>query len=490
MPVPTTRVQLENERPINPEGEYVLYWMIAARRTRYNFALQRACELAKEHGKPLLVFEPLNAAYPYACDRFHAFVIDGMRTNRDACRARGVTYFPYLEPVPNAGRGLLAALAARASVVVTDWFPAFVAPAFVAAAAARSTTRLESVDTNGLIPVRAHERAFPTARGYRAFVQRTLRQHLAEFPDEEPLRLVGAGPAIVPTDVRRRWPAADLDRSNVELVGALPIDHAVSILPTAGGGEAAERALNAFLTSKVARYGTDHNDPDADATSRLSPYLHFGHLASHEVFARTATHERWTSRKLGRPRAGSREGWWGTSPGAEHFLEQLVVWRELAFNGAALTRHFGSYESLPEWAKATLDRHAADPRPHVYSLESLEDAATDDTVWNAAQNQLRTEGWFHGYMRMVWGKKILEWSAHPEDALKTMEYLMNKYSLDGRDPVSYLNYAWVLGKYDRPWFERPIFGTVRYMTSESARRKFKLNNYLARYARAERQSLF
>jgi deoxyribodipyrimidine photo-lyase len=146
---------------------------------------------------------------------------------------------------------------------------------------------------------------------------------------------------------------------------------------------------------------------------------------------------------------------------------------------------FEAYDTLPSWARATLEAHLDDPRPHIYSTGQLEAAATHDPVWNAAQRQLRREGWFHGYMRMVWGKKILEWSRHPQDALDCMEYLMNKYSLDGRDPVSYLNFGWVLGRYDRPWFERPIFGTVRYMTSESARRKFRLKTYMVRYGNAE-----
>jgi deoxyribodipyrimidine photo-lyase len=166
------------------------------------------------------------------------------------------------------------------------------------------------------------------------------------------------------------------------------------------------------------------------------------------------------------------------------FLDQLVVWRELAFNGCAWTEDFTSYDTLPAWARSTLESHLDDPRIQQYDRQTLEDAATDDEVWNAVQRELKTEGWFHGYMRMLWGKKIVEWTEHPREALGHMEYLMNRYSLDGRDPISYASFGWVLGRYDRPWFERPIFGTVRYMTSDSARRKLKLKTYLRKYGPA------
>jgi deoxyribodipyrimidine photo-lyase len=169
------------------------------------------------------------------------------------------------------------------------------------------------------------------------------------------------------------------------------------------------------------------------------------------------------------------------SPSAEAFLDQLVVWRELAFNTCEYVPNYHTWQSLPEWAQATLETHASDPRPHRYSLQQLDEARTGDEVWNAAQRQLVAEGWFHGYMRMLWGKKILEWSPSPRAALTRMETLMNRYALDGRDPNSYAGYGWVLGRYDRPWPERPVFGTVRCMTSGSARRKLKMKAYLATY---------
>jgi deoxyribodipyrimidine photo-lyase len=457
--------------------------MTAARRTRFNFGLQRAVEAANELGKPLVILEALRVDYPDASDRFHTFVIEGMRDNARACKASRASYYAYVEPARGHGGGLLATLAADAALIVTDWFPAFFLPRMIAAAAAQVPVRVEAVDSNGVVPVSSHGRAFPTARGYRAFMQRNLREHLASFPDEEPLaHLTHRGDASLTTDAQRRWPQADLDASPARTVATLPIDHAITPARIAGGPAAAGTRLGAFLERKLGRYADDSNHPDADGTGRLSPYLHFGHISAHEIFSAVMTRERWTSRKLSKGAPGVREGWWHVSAGAEAFLDQIVVWRELAFNGCAWTRDFHSVATLPDWARATLDAHREDPRPHVYTLDQLDAAATHDPVWNAAQTELRETGWFHGYMRMVWGKKILEWSRQPEDALLHMEALMNRYSLDGRDPVSYLNYGWVLGRYDRPWFERPIFGTVRYMTSESAKRKLKMKRYLATFA--------
>lgn len=456
--------------------------MTSARRTRFNFALQRAVELANELRKPLVILEALRIDYPHASDRLHAFVLQGMRDNARAVASRA-TYYPYVEARPGEGRGLVAALSRHAAVVITDWSPAFFLPRMVAAAAQQSVVRLEAVDGHGLFPVAEHGRAFPTARGFRAFVQRGLKEALASFPAETPLAALEQRATALPARIRERWAKFDPGRSVPSVLKTLAIDHDVAIVPTRGGAAAADRMLHDFLGTKLARYAVEGHHPDADCTSRLSPYLHFGHVSAHEVFSALMTHERWTSRRLGQVRAGAREGWWNVSPGAERFLDQLVVWRELAFNGHAYTADYQSYAALPSWARATLEAHIEDPRPRIYTFEQLDAAETGDEVWNAAQTELRQTGWCHGYMRMLWGKKILEWSAHPVQALERMEALMNRYALDGRDAVSYLNYSWVLGRYDRPWFERPVFGCVRYMTSESARRKLKMKNYLARFGR-------
>jgi deoxyribodipyrimidine photo-lyase len=232
----------------------------------------------------------------------------------------------------------------------------------------------------------------------------------------------------------------------------------------------------------LVRYAEARGAPENDATSRLSPYLHWGSVSIHQVFAAVAAAERWTPDRLGTGASGGREGWWGMSAAAEKFLDQAVTWRELGYNMAARRPDAERYESLPAWAQATLARHAADARPQVYGLAELERGATHDELWNAAQRQLVREGRIHNYLRMLWGKKVLEWSPSPPEALAALVELNNKYALDGRDPNSYSGIFWCFGRYDRPWApERPVFGTVRYMSSQNTRRKMDVDGYIARY---------
>jgi deoxyribodipyrimidine photo-lyase len=484
--VPSLRVRLANDAPIAASGRYVLHWMIAARRTRRNFALERAVEHARALGKPLVVLDALRAGHERANDRLHAFAIDGMADVAERLAEAGAFPYSYVEPSPGAGRGLLEALARHACLVVTDEFPTYFLPRMVAAAARRLAVRLEVVDAAGLLPMRAAPRAFPLARSFRSFLQQELPRHLGDAPLDDPLAgLPLAPPGLVEADVLARFPPMPLAalRDPGAIVRALPIDHRVGVVATRGGPRAGERALDVFLREKLARYVDDRNHPDEDATSGLSPYLHFGHVGAHDVFARLVTHEGWTPLSLGRVAAGAREGFWGMSAGAEAFLEQLVTWREVGFNHAAHAGDDQRYESLPAWARATLEKHRGDRRPVVYDRARLEAAATGDAVWNAAQTELARTGRMHNYLRMLWGKKILEWSPSPEEALATMIDLNDRLALDGRDPNSYSGILWCLGRYDRAWGpERPIFGTVRYMSSDSTVRKLRLRGYLARFA--------
>ncbi len=233
-------------------------------------------------------------------------------------------------------------------------------------------------------------------------------------------------------------------------------------------------------------YPDDRNQPAADATSGLSPYLHFGHISSHEIFHELVVQEKWSAASLGTRTTGKRSGWWGMSESAEAFLDQFITWRELGYNFSSQREDYDEYDSLPDWAKKTLAKHARDHRPTVYSHEEFAAAATHDPLWNAAERQLLLEGRLHNYLRMLWGKKILEWSPTPEEALATMIELNNKYALDGRNPNSYSGIFWILGRFDRPWGpERPIFGTVRYMSSDNTARKFDVQPYVAKYAAPE-----
>jgi deoxyribodipyrimidine photo-lyase len=488
--VPDERIRAANVVPARLDGEYVLYWMIAARRLDANFALDRAIEWARAAGRPLVVLEALRIDYPHASRRLHQFIIEGMADNGRRLARSPVLYYPYVERRPGQGKGLLARLAVHAVVVVTDEFPCFFLPRMVDAAAKAIDARLEVVDSNGLVPVRAGRRAFTTARAFRRFVQARLLKRFEAFPNAAPLaRLRLPRLAGLPRGVTQRWPPESLEslRSFDSWAAKLPIDHAVPPARQRGGHTAARRTLDAFIDRRLVRYATDRSHPDLDGTSRLSPYLHFGHIAVHEVFRAVARHERWNPSRLA-PRPGQREGWWGVLPGADAFLDELIVWREIGWNAAVFLPGYDRFRSLPDWARKTLGKHLRDRRPFLYRLAELESSSTHDELWNAAQRQLVRDGWFHGYLRMLWGKKILEWSRRPGQALDAMAALMDKYSLDGRDPSSYAGYFWVLGRYDHPWPpERPIFGLVRYMTSTNTRRKVKVKRYLQEYGPAPGQ---
>ncbi len=487
---PENRVRLLVDRPPDAAGEYVLYWMIAARRPRYNFALDQAAAYAKELGKPLVVLEALRVAYPWASDRLHAFVMQGMAANAEHFAKRKVLYYPYVERAAGEGSGLLEALAKRASVVVTDDFPCFFIPHMLAAAARKLETRLEAIDGNGLLPLSLAEgKSFYSAYIFRRFMQKHVANALEARPREDALVRLSL-PVLEKVPAMRRWaPVKDLSDIPVA-VSCLPIDHDVSIVVSRVGGNAqARHELRHFIEARLRHYGRDRSHPDSDVASGLSPYLHFGHLSVHEILAAVGEAEAWDQRPRGLARDGKREGFWGLSGDAESFLDELVTFRELALNTAATLPEFDRYASLPEWARKTLSKHATDRREHVYSLADFEAARTHDALWNAAQRQLLEEGRIQNYLRMLWGKQILAYSKSPESALETMIELNNKYALDGRDPNSYAGFFWILGRYDRPWApERAVFGSVRYMSSAASMRKLRLKSWFSRFGTAESHS--
>jgi len=484
MAIDSVRIRRQNAAPLRPERAFVLYWMTAYRRTRFNFALDRAVDLAVELQRPLVILEALRVDYRWASDRFHRFVADGMRANRDACRANGVTYHPYFEPVPGASKTLLADFSSRACAVVTDDFPVFFLPRMVRAAGRALDVRLEVVDSNGLLPMRAASKVYARAVDFRRFLQKSLAPHLARAPRPEPLQRAGFPRGLVlPPSLTRRWPEAGAElldgRNGFE---AFPVDHTVPPVAISGGQRAASERWARFLAEKLARYGDERNDPDDEVSSGMSPYLHWGHFSSHEIFRDLARREGWSVERMATAANGKRSGWWGMSQAVESFLDELVTWRELGFNMAWQRDDYAEYDSLPDWAQKTLADHASDPRPHRYELDTFAEARTHDEVWNAAQRQLVRDGRIHNYLRMLWGKKILEWTKSPREALEIMIELNNRYGVDGRDPNSYSGIFWVLGRYDRAWGpERPIFGKIRYMTSDSTRKKVRLRNYLRTY---------
>lgn len=494
--IPAIRLSPTSQRS-DDRGEFILYWMTTARRLEWNFSLEHAADRARELDLPLLIVEALPLDYPWANARRHRFLLDGMLCNLTAARSLGADYYPFVEHTLGQATGLLEHLAARSALVVTDAYPIDAPARITEAMAELLEAPTQWVDANGLIPLAATPKAFTRAYSFRIWIHKVLEEHLLEFPAPNPLKApeqaefapLRRAPAPLLNEIGERWPAAknaQLQRG-FQLEMRLPIAQTPAPTSERGGSEQGRRVLDSFVDAGLPRYAEERNHPDRCGASGLSPWLHHGHISTHEIIKRVLDEENWDPGRLGMDAPG-KKGFWGVSVPAADFLDELITWRELGFNFCYHRADFDQFDSLPEWARRTLDEHAHDPRCARYDFNLLEHARTDDEIWNAAQRELIFEGRMHNYLRMLWGKKILEWSATPEDALATMIELNNRYALDGCDPNSYSGIFWVLGRYDRAWGpEREIFGKIRYMSSQSARRKLKMRDYLQRYARSARQ---
>ncbi|MEE2755582.1 MAG: deoxyribodipyrimidine photolyase [Myxococcota bacterium] len=492
MSIPSLRLKTLNDSPIYLERDYVLYWMTTARRTRDNFALQYALDLCRQYSKPLLVFEALRFDHPWASDRITSYMIDGMRSNAERFRSANITYYPYLEPEKNAGKGLLSSLSERAVHVVTDHFPSYFLSRMVEASAPQVHARFELVDGNGLCPLAYAPRTFQTAYSFRRFLQQNMREFLDNFPIEDPLQNCRfAQRATVPEPIQTKWPAAPLSSTDTCNDGLIPggLRYKIGCVDEPGGETAALASWARFLDNRADQYDTDRNHPSKNGTSRMSARLHFGHISSHRIVRDLLTRENWTIDDASGVNKGSRAGWWNLSPGVEGYLDQIITWRELGY--VYCHRHpsdYFQYESLPPWAIETLSVHASDKREFVYDFDTFDQGTTHDPLWNAAQHQLLSEGYIHNYLRMLWGKKIIEWSASPQDAFNYIVELNNRYALDGRNPNSWSGICWTFGRFDRPWGpERPIFGKIRFMSSANTARKLRVKEYLAKYNKHPQQ---
>lgn len=484
-PVPRERITPCNDKSVNPAADYVVYWMIAHRRTSWNFSLQRAVEWAETLKKPLVILEALRCNYKWASDRMHRFIIEGMYDNWRCLEGSKALYYPFVERKVDEGKGLLAQLTRRACVAVTDDFPCFFLPRMVSAAESQVPVLLEKVDTNGLFPMKEPDQVFLRAFDFRRFLQARLVPHLFTTPDPDPVSFlsVQSHPNII-SSLYKQWEPAyrDLKNSASLDLTSLPIDHSVYPTNTKGGSDNGTTILRTFLRNSLSEYDKLRNHPDDNASSGLSPYLHFGHISAHQIFQELVDYEGWSPDRLSNRASGKRVGWWGMSSASESFLDELITWRELGYNMCCHRQDYDTFESLPAWAKDTLERHEQDRRPYVYSTQELEESRTHDGLWNAAQEQLKREGKIHNYLRMLWGKNILGWTRSPREALNIMIYLNNKYALDGRNPNSYTGILWCLGRYDRPWGpERPVFGKVRYMSSLNTKHKVRVAHFMQKY---------
>jgi len=453
------RVRALNSAPIQPRARYVLYWAQMNRRAESNHALAHAIERANELGLPVLYYESLTRLA--SNDRLHTFILEGVPEQARRLAARGIGYCFYLRRRASDPDGVLDRLAADAACVVSDDYPVALAAHNNATAPARLGVRYEVVDASCVVPMSLFEKREYAAYTIRPKIRRLLPEYLAPYPEPAVQRRWDLPVPVWHTPVR----AAEIPA----LVASCAIDHSVPpSLSFTGGRLAAEATLRHFLENNLRRYARERNEPAAHATSGLSPYLHFGQISALEVAL--AARQYATEHALI----------------AEEFLEELIVRRELSFNYARHTAPPGRLENLPDWAQQTLREHARDPRAPSYSYDQFQHAATHDPLWNACQKELLLRGKIHGYYRMYWGKKVIEWSPTCQDALETMVRLHDVYALDGRDPNTYVGILWCFGLHDRPWQTRPIFGSIRYMSYDGMKRKTGVDAYLREIAELER----
>jgi deoxyribodipyrimidine photo-lyase len=448
----SSRVTKLNNAAENTKGRYLLYWMQIFKRASHNYGLNFAIQMANDRGLPLVVYEGLKFYYPWASDRIHTFILEGVAEKQTEFEKRGIRYVFYLQRHGRDPKNTVARLAKEAALLVTDDFPCFIIPNHNERIAQLSLP-VYAVDANGMVPLSALPK-----EEYAAY---TIRPKINRLLPDLPRTILTPHLDVQKPKLEVDCPETTVSDHNIpDLVSQCDIDH--SVKPSKlyrGGTEAGRKRLNHFVRSILPDYLDTRTEPSVDGTSRLSPYLHFGFISIQEIVKAV---ERADAPK----------------PAKAAFLEQAIVRRELSFN---LTRHnpqYDSLKSLPEWAQQTMRDHAGDPRPELIDEESIEAADTYDELWNASQRELVNTGLLHNYVRMLWGKRVIEWQRSYETAFELLVHLNNKYALDGRDPNSYAGILWCFGKHDRPWFEREIFGTIRYMTSRSMGKKFRSKDYI------------
>ncbi len=467
-PVDPARIVEHRGGPPRKGGRYVLYFCQMQRRAEWNPALTFAAARADELGVPLLVYEGLRNDYPHASWRHHRFILDGVAEMGERLAQRGVAHVFHLQRAGEARRPLVRMLGEAAALVVTDDYPAFIAPRQTARLLAQLSCPFYGVDGAGVAPMRAFPARETAAYTLRPKMTRLLPDLLLPAdapvaPRRESLSLLTEGqlPVALPSSTELPRDPEDLDR----LVRGCGVD--LSVRPAKGvrGGRTAGLVrLRRFLRDGLHHYTEGRNRADKDVTSNLSPYLHHGMLSPVEI-AQAA---------IAASPAGRQDD------NVAGFLEELIVRRELALNFCLYTTEHETLAGLPGWARENLQRHAADPRPTSYDGTTLEAGRTGDRLWNAVQDELRETGEPHGYLRMLWGKKLIEWAPTYEQALSGMIHLNDKYAYDGRDANSYTNFLWCFGLHDRPFPRRPIFGVMRPMTSDSMGRKAGATGYLGR----------
>ena len=447
------RITVRTSAAPDPEGKCVVYWMQRAQRALDNPALDTAVELGNELGKPVVAFLAPAPFYPHANLRHYSFLASGIPDIAEDLSRRNVGFV--LRTYPDHSL-IKFCEQVRPAIVIGDENPLREAERWRVRASQQLRVPLWTVDADVVVPSRLLGKEHYAARTIRPRLQELLPQFLsprrvvkARTPWKKPRTLQSLS---AHDDHTARW---SLDRS------VSPVEN------WQGGTKQALRILTEFVNHRLQDYPEDRNHPELPGTSRLSPYLHFGHIGpltiAHAVQAASV------------PAAAKQA-----------FLEQLIIRRELSVNFVRYNSHYDSFVCLEPWADRSFAQHSADRRPILYSEEQLEQAETHDPLWNAAQKQMVLTGWMHNYVRMYWAKKILEWSPSVATGYQRAVWLNDRYELDGRDPNGYAGIAWaIVGKHDRPWFERPIFGQVRYMSYASTSKKFDSHQYIEKVRQLE-----
>lgn len=452
------RIRKLNNYDLNSSGSCVIYWMSRDQRVQDNWALAYAQELAENQNVPLLVVFVLSRQFLGATLRQYDFMLRGLDELFSRLEDLNIPFYLLHEDkkVPEIILNFIDKV--QPCEIVTDFSPLRVGRQWRDFVAKECKIALSEVDAHNIVPawVISDHQEF-AAHTIRPKLHSRIDDFLEDFPE---VRFQKLSFDLKPEewDVKNILDKLEINRE------VLPVKNITA------GESAGHLVLSEFLDTKMHHYGTLRNDPSEDMQSNLSPYLHYGQISAQRIVIETIVK---TGKRL---RAKLAEA----TDSAEAFLEELIVRRELADNFCLYNNNYDNIEGAPEWAQKSLALHKADEREFVYSLEQLEQAQTHDEIWNASQKEMRKTGKIHGYMRMYWAKKILEWTQSPEQAIEYAIYLNDKYELDGRDPNGYVGIMWSMcGVHDRPWFERPVFGQIRYMNAEGLKRKFDVAKYVS-----------